>query len=204
LVEEEKSVQCPKCKKVTLLDGVLDDDLAVKYCQECKGTWIPAVEYEAWQTRQFQYAQNSEVPSGTLNVDFVQSPFDSKAALCPECQRYLSRAKVNLKMPFYVERCMQCRGIWCDYGEWDILVQLGLHTTIEQLFSNEWQTRSRERQFFDQERQATIDKLGSELAQQVFELAEVLEKHPNGDFGVAYLMRRVANNRQPPDARGHG
>lgn len=197
-------MQCPKCKKVTLLDGVLDDDLAVKYCQECKGTWIPAGEYEAWQTRQFQYPGNSEVPSGTLNVDFVQSPFDAKAALCPECQRYLSRAKVNLKTPFYVERCMQCRGIWCDYGEWDILVQLGLHTTIEQLFSNEWQTRSRERQFFDQERQATIDKLGSELAEQVFELAEVLEKHPNGDFGVAYLMRRVANNRQPPDARGQG
>jgi hypothetical protein len=25
----------------------------------------------------------------------------------------------------------------------------------------------------------------------LFELAELLEQHPNGDFGVAYLMRRV-------------
>ena len=191
-------MQCPKCKKVTLLDGFLDNDLAVKYCQECKGTWIPAQEYEAWQAHQVWNSQYSELPSGTIDINYVQSPFDTKAALCPECRRYLSRAKVNLKTPFYVERCMQCRGIWCDYGEWDILEQLGLHTTIEQLFSNEWQTRVRDRQFADQERQATIDKLGSELAEQVFELAQALEQHPNGDFGVAYLMRRVGNNRQPP------
>jgi hypothetical protein len=81
------------------------------------------------------------------------------------------------------------------------LERLGLHTTIEQLFSNEWQTQVRERQFSEQERQATIEKLGSELAGRVFELAEALEKHPNGDFGVAYLMRRVAVNIQPKDAR---
>jgi Zn-finger nucleic acid-binding protein len=194
-------VQCPKCKNVTLLDGVLEGKFAVNYCQECKGTWIPATEYEDWQARQ---PYNSSVPnalSGTLDVDFVKSPLDTKAALCPECRRYLSRAKVNLKTPFYVERCMQCRGIWCDYGEWDILEKLGLHTTIEELFSNEWQTRTREQKFSVQERQATIDKLGSELAGRVFELAELLEKHPNGDFGVAYLMRRVAVNIKPTDVR---
>jgi Zn-finger nucleic acid-binding protein len=201
LCEEEKSVQCPKCKNVTLLDGALDDKFAVKYCQECKGTWIPAHEYEAWASRQPYNPGVPDLKSKTLNVNFVQSPFDTKAALCPECRRYLSRAKVNLTTPFYIERCMQCRGIWCDYGEWDILEKLGLHTTIEELFSNEWQAKTREQKFSEQERRATIDKLGSDVAAQVFALAEVLEKHPNGDFGVAYLMRRVAVNIQPADVR---
>jgi Zn-finger nucleic acid-binding protein len=201
LCEEEKSVQCPKCKNVTLLDGALDDKFAVKYCQECKGTWIPADEYEAWASRQPYNPGVPDLKSKTLNVNFVQSPFDTKAALCPECRRYLSRAKVNLTTPFYIERCMQCRGIWCDYGEWDILEKLGLHTTIEELFSNEWQAKTREQKFSEQERRATIDKLGSDVAAQVFALAEVLEKHPNGDFGVAYLMRRVAVNIQPADVR---
>ncbi len=182
------------------MDGVLDQKFAVKYCQECKGTWIPASEYEAWQTRQAYNPVVPDVVSKTLDVDFIQSPFDTKAALCPECQRYLSRAKVNLNTPFYVERCMQCRGIWCDYGEWDILAKLGLHTTIEQLFTNEWQSRVRVQQHSEQERQALIEKLGSALAARVFDLAEVLEKHPNADFGVAYLMRRVAINFQPQDA----
>jgi Zn-finger nucleic acid-binding protein len=201
LSKEEKFVHCPKCRNITLLDGVLEESLAVKYCEVCKGTWIPATEYEDWQARQPYTPVVPESLSRTLDVDYVQSPFDTKAALCPECQRYLSRAKVNLKTPFYVERCMYCRGIWCDYGEWDILEKLGLHTTIEQMFSNDWQTRTRSRQYFDQERQATIDKLGSELANHVFELTEILAKHPNGDFGVAYMMRRVTGNIQSQDMK---
>lgn len=194
-------MQCPKCKKVILTDGILDNELAVQYCQECKGTWIPAQEYEDWQTRQPYTPVVPDALSDTLEVDYMQSPFDTKAALCPECRRYLSRAKVNLKTPFYVERCMQCRGIWCDYGEWDILERLGLHTTIEQLFSNDWQIKVRENQFSQQERQATIEKLGIELATRVFQLAEDLGNHPNGDFGVAYLMRRVGGNIQPQEPR---
>jgi len=198
-------VQCPKCKNVTLLDSVLDKDLAVHYCQNCKGTWIPSGEYEAWQERQpHKPANRAMVPtsiSRRLKVDFVQSAFDTKAGLCPECKHYLSRAKVNLETPFYVERCMYCRGIWCDYGEWDILEKLGLNTTIERLFSHEWESQVRSYQYFEQERRATIEKLGNELAMRVFELAELLENHPNGDFGVAYLVRRVAGQIQPQDFR---
>ncbi|MBE9129343.1 MULTISPECIES: zf-TFIIB domain-containing protein [unclassified Coleofasciculus] len=194
-------MQCPKCRTVSLVDGSLSDKFAVKSCQECKGTWIPANEYEGWQARQTYNQTVSDLPPDSLDIQFVKSPFDTKAALCPECQRYLSRAKVNLKTPFYVERCPQCRGIWCDKGEWDILERLGLHTTIEQLFTNEWQTKARERQLWEKERQATADKLGSELAFQVFELAERLANHPNGDFGVAYLMRRVAGNVQPQNPK---
>lgn len=185
-------MKCPKCKNIYLLDGTLPGNLAVKYCSDCKGTWIPAAEYEAWQAVQPQSPLvNPDLLSHTLDVDIVQSPYDTKAALCPECSRYLSRAKVKLRTPFFVERCLTCQGIWCDYGEWDVLSQLGLHTTIEQLFTSEWQTRVEKQQQAHKEREATIEKLGPELAARVFELAEVLAKHPNGDFAVAYLMRRV-------------
>lgn len=188
-------MQCPKCKNVSLVDSTLAE-MSVKHCLECKGTWIPASEYEAWQERQPRPA--SDRLSDALYVDFVQSPLDTKAALCPECRRYLPRARVDVKTPFYVERCTQCSGIWCDYGEWDILQKLGLHTTIQQLFSNNWQTQAREVQHSEKERQATIDKLGLALATQVFDLADALQQHPNGDFGVAYLMRRVTEGLASP------
>jgi Zn-finger nucleic acid-binding protein len=182
-------VQCPKDKKITLVGSQLAGDLAVQCCPDCKGTWIPATEYEAWQAHQSAPAEDDALDK-VLDVEFVLSPFDAKAALCPECNRYLSRARVGFKKFFYVERCMNCGGIWCDHGEWDVLEKLGLHTAIQNLFSSEWQTRAREREFSLAERQATIDKLGPELAEQLFNLAELLQKHPNGDFGVAYLMRR--------------
>jgi Zn-finger nucleic acid-binding protein len=99
-----------------------------------------------------------------------------------------------LANPFYVERCPNCQGLWCDHGEWDILETLGLHTTIDQLFSAEWQTQIRQIQQMSKERQATIEKLGTELANLVFEVGEKLKEHPNGDFGVAYLMRQISES----------
>lgn len=182
-------MQCPKDKKVELVSSLLAADLVVQCCPDCKGTWIPASEYESWQSQQ---PQTEKAFPKTLDVDYTQSPLDTRAALCPECNHYLARARVGLKNPFYVERCPNCGGIWCDYGEWDVLEKIGMHTAIEQLFTSEWQTRVKEQEHIERERQATIEKLGEDLAQQLFVLAEQLESHPNGDFGVAYLMRRFA------------
>ncbi|MBW4443257.1 MAG: zf-TFIIB domain-containing protein [Plectolyngbya sp. WJT66-NPBG17] len=196
-------MQCPKERKITLTDGTLTEALAVKQCPDCKGTWIPSENYKLWQAERTQSAAEPPRPKTvadlipkTLDVEFVQSPLDAKAALCPDCGSYLARAKVGMKAPFYVERCLICGGIWCDRGEWDALEAMGLHIAIEQLFSSEWQILSREREHLAMEKQATIDRLGVELANRVFELAEVLEKHPSGDFGVAYLMRRFENFTQ--------
>ncbi len=183
-------MNCPKCKQ-PLIDSTLSTALAVKHCTNCQGSWIPAVEYQAWVSQEPQKSLSPELFSELLNnIDVVPSPFDSKAALCPECHHYLARAKVSMKNPFYVERCPSCTGVWCDEGEWNMLEKLGLSTTIEQLFSSGWQARMREQLHAYQERQAVVDKVGPELAAQLFQLASVLEKHPNGDFAAAYLMRR--------------
>ncbi len=181
-------MECPKDRKATLVDGTLAQTLAVKCCPDCQGTWIPSEAYETWQGQ--QVASLEDALPKTLDVEFAQSPYDTKAALCPECRRYLSRAKVGVRAPFYIERCLDCGGIWCDRGEWAALEQMGLHKTIQHLFSSDWQVRVREKEYAMAEQQATIEKLGPELAARVFELAAALQDHPNGDFGVAYLMRR--------------
>ncbi|WP_434555450.1 zf-TFIIB domain-containing protein [Prochlorothrix hollandica] len=183
-------VLCPKDRKHTLSESLLEDSLAVQCCPDCKGTWIPAENYETWQNQQPPAAPDPARLSQPLEVDFHQSPYDAKAALCPECSSYLARAKVNWSKPFFVERCPNCGGIWCDRGEWTILERLGLHRTIQVLFTQEWQAKVRHHETLEQERAATIDKLGPDIATQVFALAQLLEDHPNGDFGVAYLMRR--------------
>ncbi|MBW4577922.1 MAG: zf-TFIIB domain-containing protein [Aphanothece sp. CMT-3BRIN-NPC111] len=189
-------MNCPKCKHLSLLDSSLAGNLPVKQCPDCTGIWIQSAEYEAWQKQQPQKQVEPELFAQLLNnEDSIQSPLDIKAGLCPECNRILSRAKVSVKTPFYVERCPSCSGIWCDEGEWNVLEKLGMHATIEQLFTSGWQARMREQQQAEQERQAVVDKVGSEIAVQVFELASVLEKHPNGDFAAAYMMRRFEKDR---------
>ncbi|NEQ31693.1 MAG: zf-TFIIB domain-containing protein [Leptolyngbya sp. SIO4C5] len=186
-------MECPKQKGVSLVVGDLSAGPAAYGCPECQGSWIAPEDYSRWQATQPQPApveQIDKAPS-MMDLDFEPAALDNRAALCPDCSHYLVRARVNLKhKAFYVERCPNCKGIWCDRGEWQVLQQIGLHTQIELVFASEWQNRIRELEQAERERQATIEKLGPDLAHQVFALAEKLESHPNGDFGVAYLMRR--------------
>jgi Zn-finger nucleic acid-binding protein len=186
--------QCPKEGDIDLQDSQLEPGLATKACPSCGGAWIPPEHYVTWQRSQVDVEAPIQVAvlPLTLDTDFKPGTLDNRAALCPDCRSYLVRGRINLNGgSFYVERCPNCAGIWCDAGEWEVLQQLELHTHIDYIFAADWQVQVREQEHGERERLATIEKLGPEIAQRIFELADLLEQHPNGDFGVAYLMRRV-------------
>ncbi len=185
--------QCPKEGNIDLQDDQLAPGLPVKACSSCGGAWIAPEHYLTWQKQQVDTDAPVEVAvlPLSLSTPFQPAPLDNRAALCPDCRSYLVRGRVTLQNgSFYVERCPSCGGLWCDAGEWEILRQLDLHTHAEYIFSAAWQAQVRDLEHGERERQATIAKLGPEIAQHLFDLANLLEQHPNGDFGVAYLMRR--------------
>jgi Zn-finger nucleic acid-binding protein len=173
--------------------------MSVQWCPNCYGIWIPGREYEAWQKEQSEWYNKSEKPqtTGTLGIEFTPCAYDSKAALCPEDGHYLSRAKVPFsRVPFYIERCMLCGGIWCDNGEWDILETLGFHTEIDKMFSPNWQAKARVQELASRERQVLTEKLGPDIAGYVLELAEVLADHPHADCAATYILRRAELKRK--------
>lgn len=181
-----------------LEDATLNDSIPVKYCAESEGFWLPAREYENWLSRvPAWYARQTEtIPHQFMFTDYVPSPFDSKAGLCPECSIYLARAKVNVKNAFYVERCNSCGGIWFDPGEWQILEELKLHIRINTLFSSQWQALARQKQQDMTARQTLIDKLGPEVADYVFQLADILAENPEGDCAAAYILKKFEEARK--------
>lgn len=73
---------------------------------------------------------------------------------------------------------------------------MSIHTSLEYVFTSEWQSKIREQQLSVSERQALIQKLGQELAIEVFQLGDKLATHKNGDFAVAYLARQVAEQTE--------
>lgn len=185
-------MQCPKCGNPELKDLELTEGLMSHHCDQCGGDWLDWERYQQWQ-----YTQ--EKPS-VLNValelktkDFTPSETDGKAALSPDARRYMSRVKIPTSPPFYIERCPESLGFWCDRQEWAMLKELGLHVSLEHLFTSEWQHKVRDRQHAVSERQALIQKLGQDLADEVFKLGEKLAEAENGDFAVAYLARQVTD-----------
>ena len=192
-------MECPKCKHPNLEGGTLAGSMSVEWCPNCYGIWIPGRKYEAWQKEQSEWYNKSEKPqaTGTLGIEFTPCAYDSKAALCPEDGHYLSRAKVPFsRVPFYIERCMLCGGIWCDNGEWDILETLGFHTEIDKMFSPNWQAKARVQELASRERQVLTEKLGPDIAGYVLELAEVLADHPHADCAATYILRRAELKRK--------
>ncbi|MEM9120954.1 MAG: zf-TFIIB domain-containing protein [Cyanobacteria bacterium P01_F01_bin.56] len=187
-------VQCPKELKVELSDVILPDELPAKCCPECGGAWIRPENYVEWQAQRGidrDAAPYVAVLPTQAKIDFQPVSLDNRAALCPDCKNYLVRGRVQLpEVMFFVERCPNCHGYWCDRGEWEVLQQLQLDQHLEYIFSDQWQSQIKALDFAVREKAATIDKLGPEIAEKVFELAQLLEAHPEGDFGVAYLMRR--------------
>jgi Zn-finger nucleic acid-binding protein len=187
-------MDCPKCKSA-LVNGILSDLLLTKHCRECSGEWISGHNYQTWRSEHANIAPNPDVLAQNYHLPYTPSPFDAKAASCPDCGMMMARGKITLRQPFYLEHCLTCGGIWCDRGEWEVLEQLKLHTNISQIFSNAWQAQVRASHMNELERQAVIDKVGVEMAQRVFDLADLLTKHPDGDFAAAYLMRRFKGNK---------
>jgi Zn-finger nucleic acid-binding protein len=187
-------VQCPKETQVELSQGALPGGPSAHCCPQCQGAWIPPEHYADWQSRQGIAADTDPyvaVLPSAIAFDFEAPALDNRAALCPDCRHYLVRGRVTLQnTAFFVERCPNCKGYWCDGGEWGILQELGLHSHLNFIFADSWQTQVKALEATQRERQATIDKLGPDIAAKIFELADLLEQHPNGDFGVAYLMRR--------------
>lgn len=189
-------MKCPKDRKTPLQPEVLEDGPEVYRCPDCEGMWISAPDYRHWQRRQGNDGEPEPEPTAIAPLEegeYEPPHYDTMAALCPECRHYLARVRIGMRPAFYLERCRQCEGIWCDRGEWPLLKRWGLHGAIDRLFAPAWQERFREWETRLQERQALLDKVGPELAQQIFDLADVLEQHPNGDFAVAFLMRRFGS-----------
>ena len=187
-------VQCPKERNVELIEGVLAGGLSARCCPSCSGAWIRPENYVEWQDAQ-GVNRDAEphivVAPSQLPTDFTPPALNNRAALCPDCQHYLVRGRIQLSSgTFFVERCPNCKGYWCDRGEWDLLQQLELDKHLDYIFSESWQAQVKDLSVALREKDATIEKLGPDIAAKIFELAELLENHPNGDFGVAYLMRR--------------
>jgi Zn-finger nucleic acid-binding protein len=189
-------MHCPKCKSSELANGILSDLLLTKHCHECEGEWIPGHNYQNWRSQYPNTPPNPETVAKNYHLPYTPSPSDAKTAPCPECGRIMARGKISLREPFYLEHCLSCGGIWCDRGEWEILEHLDLHKNIAQIFSGTWQSRARASHLNELERQAVVDKVGVEMAQRVFDLAEILTKHPNGDFAAAYLLRRFERDKK--------
>ena len=181
-------MKCPACKtgalEATELPAAPAQNLSARQCSNCHGRWIDGEIYLRWVERQGtnlpkkQPDDVSEAPSNEL----------AKAKLCPNCGRFLIKAKVGHGTRFTLERCGGCGGIWFDANEWQALADRNLHDDVHFIFSSTWQA-----DVLRQERQAQYEKLmiskfGEADWQEIQRIKSWLDTHPKRPELYAVLM----------------
>jgi Zn-finger nucleic acid-binding protein len=161
----------------------IEESLSGMECPVCKGVWISPNSY--WQWLKDKGSVLPEKPQEyTLRVELSDS---KNIKVCPECSHFMTRRKVGHGIPFCVERCETCGGIWLDRNEWNVLKSRNLHDEIHFIFSEPWQkTVTREEQRKSNEVLAK-KILGETDFKKILDVQKWLSNHPHKNFVMAYL-----------------
>jgi Zn-finger nucleic acid-binding protein len=155
-------------------------------CTSCGGSWLRFGDYLAWRAK--QPVDQPEVPSAVTGELEPTSAVGVRR--CPDCAYLLTRYAVGHGVPFSLDRCGRCNGVWFDKEEWGTLRARGLHDNLRELFNPRWQSdvRAEERDRRTAERLA--EHLGDD-AGRVRDFGEWVASHPRRNEILAYVQSRI-------------
>jgi Zn-finger nucleic acid-binding protein len=110
--------------------------------------------------------------------------------LCPRCGRFLTRHKISLDLPFTLDRCGVCAGVWFDAGEWAAVESRGLLPRLNHLFNDAHQhrmTMEQRRRDYESRCRAIV---GEEAYERAIEIKRWLAGHPHAGTIRAFLDER--------------
>ena len=165
---------CPVCKTDELATEDVGEGLASLRCQTCSGNWLPSYVY--WKWRQRQGAGAPPPPEPVKAAARGQEPKGVK--FCPECRTILARYRVRAEVPFGVDRCGNCAGIWFDQGEWQVLKERGLHRDLDFIFNSAWQAKVRHAESEAREEVALRKLLGEADYAEARRIKDWMSRHP--------------------------
>jgi Zn-finger nucleic acid-binding protein len=167
----------------------IDSALPAFQCGQCAGHWMRFGDYLGWRER--QPGDQPEVPAAPTALEMV---FDASAAglrRCPDCAHVLTRYRVGHGVPFTLDRCGNCNGVWLDRSEWDDLRARGLHDNLHEMFGPGWQRAIRT----EEERRLSDAQFARQLGAADFartqEVGAWLATHPRRSEILAYLVSQV-------------
>lgn len=175
-------MHCPVCTPISLRRVSLEANLFGHQCPQCSGIFISSTDYWTWLD---QHGTNlPEQPDGDL-ITLTQEP--TRAKQCPFCRHLLLPYKIAMTIPFSLDHCNACNGVWFDRDEWNCLQHRNLHDDIHRMFSEPWQRRLR-----DARHRATMqaiyqEKFGQEDYAEVRRVKAWLDAHPQQSALRAYL-----------------
>ena len=183
-------MKCPVCGTADLAGREMESGLLASGCPDCGGNWINSFQYWKWRE-----VHGPDLPERPPEAE-TSTPVDEngRGKLCPECGHILLPYKVGHDLPFSLDRCGNCGGMWFDGSEWEALRGRNLHDDVHFIFGRSWQAEVAKR-----EREATHEEIlrarfGGEDLEQLRRIKVWLESHPSKDAMLAFLLHPENTN----------
>lgn len=173
---------CPVCKSAVLEDKELAGGLRSAGCQLCGGCWIRYGDYDEWKSNVYVV---TDLPGCKIAEEGNES---KKACLCPDCGRIMIKHRVSAKLPFSIDHCNSCGGIWLYKGEWESIIASGLHLRMNEFFTSEWQDGIREEMTRARLEEKYAARFGKENYSKLKEIRKWIHEDIHKDEMIAYLI----------------
>lgn len=181
-------MQCPSCKKKTMVSTDIATGLRGQMCNECSGVWIDRAKYDAWRVK-----QSGDLPETTMPAQLAVSD-SHKAKICPQCGHLLLPYRIGHGLSFSIDYCGACGGVWCDRGEWDSIKARNLHDNLHDIVSQHWQTAVRQSDVQESIEQTYARHLGASYTK-AQEVRTWLREQPQKALILAYLTDTKSESR---------
>lgn len=109
-------MQCPICKNMLVRQEYCE--VEVNACPQCRGMFVSAEQFNALVKAAGQEPA-AEAERFTFKPRDVVRPLDGDVAprTCPECGGEMREFNYAYDSNVFLDRCMQCRGLWLDADE---------------------------------------------------------------------------------------
>lgn len=176
-------MHCPICKKASLKNVELAPDLTGKACEICAGTWVPRHNYDLWRKRHPGDRPEHDAPASSAITD------RTGAKICPDCGHLLLPYRIGHGLPFALDYCGTCGGVWLDPKEWEAIKAKNLHDNLHDIISEHWQKEVREektRELLEN----TFRRLLGPSYDKAAEIRAWLRSQPRKSVILAYLKEK--------------
>jgi Zn-finger nucleic acid-binding protein len=178
-------MNCPVCKTSELVQTELDSNLSAQQCPACRGNWITGAEYWEWVEEHGTDLAERVHETETLTLAEPGLPID-----CPECRFRMVKYLVGRGLPFTLDHCHGCKGIWLDTNEWTALRKRNLHDDLNSIFTSFWQSGAQREVQKKRMEQIYLDRFGAEDYEEIKRIRSWLEPKTNREELIAYLIDR--------------
>ena len=187
---EQKPIimKCTSCKTGDLQPGYLDDLFPAHNCNHCGGSYVMLDDYLKW----LEYAKPQDLNDPLVSVEAVADEAEDtkRAMLCPVYGTIMLKYRISKDSSHRIDINPATNGIWIDKGEWALIKAQGLAGSLNKIFTVPWQKEIKEQNAKDVLENKYLEQFGEQDYNQVKQMRQWLDKHPQRNLLVAYLAAK--------------